>query len=177
MKPNARIRCPPSSSEDESNDSLLFECEDHWAKTQGQVAREGDWEMTNKISAFPVVYKWSRRAGTWVSWDPVPYQELKELSKAAKERGRGSHYFKNLLEAVFTLHMLISHDIKNTMQCVLSPAEYMLWERQWKRQLSTLVSIYETDPNKHNLVFEQIAGKDDFQKPNDQKRHPRSCTL
>lgn len=67
------------------------------------------------------------------TWNPMPFSELKELNKAAKEHGRGSHFLRHFLEATFAVHTLIPHDIRNPIGCLLTPAEYMLWERHWKR--------------------------------------------
>ncbi|XP_014118271.1 PREDICTED: uncharacterized protein LOC106628956 [Pseudopodoces humilis] len=52
----------------------------------------------------------------------------------------------------------------------LSQAEYMLWERQWKKHLKQLADAYAKDANKPNLTLEQLAGEGDFQKPRDQAR-------
>lgn len=32
----------------------------------------------------------------------------------------------------------VVYDIKNLVSCLLSPAEYTLWERRWKKHLNTL---------------------------------------
>lgn len=63
------------------------------------------------------------------------------------------------------------------MGCHLSLAEYMLWERQCKKQFSIFVSIYGNDPSKPNLVFEQISGEGNFQKLSDQTNIPEAAPL
>ncbi|XP_014114834.1 PREDICTED: endogenous retrovirus group K member 18 Pol protein-like [Pseudopodoces humilis] len=65
---------------------------------------------------------------------------------------------------------MVLHDIKNIMNCLLSPAEYMLWERQWKKHLKQLSDVYARDANRPNFTLEQLAGEGDFQKPRDQAR-------
>lgn len=62
MKPRTCFRCCPPSLEDDSSESSLTdeECEDHWAKTRGEAAREGDWELANKTMAFPIMVKTSQ---------------------------------------------------------------------------------------------------------------------
>lgn len=125
--------------------------------------------MAQKISAFPVIIGRGRRGGpTTKTWEPIPYKEIKELCKAAKEHGRGSHFFRNLLEATFSAYTLVPHDIKNIINCILSPAEYMLWERHWKRHLKTLSDTYAKDANQTDWTIEQLAGEGDLQKPSDQ---------
>lgn len=107
------IKSPPSSSEDESSESSDSEVGDRWAKIQREATREGDWELADKITAFPVIQKNGRRTTPYALWEPLPYGELKDLCKTAKEHGRSSYYFKNLLEATFSAHALVPHDIKN----------------------------------------------------------------
>lgn len=98
----------------------------------------------------------------------MSFSELKELHKAAKEHGRGSHYFYHLLEAIFAAHTLLPHDICNIIGCLLIAAKYMLWERNWKRQLAILVTSYHNDVDKPDLILEQIAGEENYIKPVDQ---------
>ncbi|TRZ07376.1 hypothetical protein HGM15179_019734 [Zosterops borbonicus] len=116
-----------------------------------------------------------RRQARKVTWHPVPFSELKELNKAAKEHGRGSHYFRHILEATFAAHTLLPHDIRNIIGCLLTPAEYLLWERNWKKQLATLVTAYANDTNKPNVILEQIAGEGNYLRPTDQFDIPDSA--
>lgn len=95
----------------------------------------------------------------------------------AKEHGQGSHFFRNLLEVTFSAHMLIPHDIKNTVNFLLSPAEYMLWERHWKKNLKILSDTYSKDTGQPNLTVEQLAGEGELQKPNDQVNTIPEATL
>lgn len=98
----------------------------------------------------------------------MPFNELKELNKAAKEHGRSSHYFRHLLGATFAAHTLLPHDIQNITGCLLTPAQYLLWERNWKKQLASLATAYQNDLDKPNLVVEQIAWEGNYLKPTDQ---------
>lgn len=63
------------------------------------------------------------------------------------------------------MHVLVPHDIKNIMNCFLHPAEYMLWERQWKKHLKSLSDKCAKDANRQNLLVEEIAREGDFQNP------------
>lgn len=98
-KPCALIMRPSFPSEDESSDSsdANSKSEDRWTKTQREATREGDWELTNKISSFSIVYKQGRRTTTSASWELIPYKKLKELCKVSKEHGRRCHLFKHYL--------------------------------------------------------------------------------
>lgn len=132
--------------------------------------------MADKITAFPVRFKRRRRTGTRATWALVSYGQLKELCKATKEHERGSHFFENLLEATFSVHTLIPHDIKNIISCLLSPVEYMLWERQWKKHLTTLLTTYANDPNRQHSTLEQIAREGNSQTQRSDK-YPRGCAF
>lgn len=118
------IQHPPSSSEDQSSDSSdsdpYPEAEDRWVKIQREATWEGDWKLADKITAFPVICK-GRRSTSHPLWEPLPYGELKDLCKEAKKRGRSSSSFKNLLEATFSAHVLVPHNIKNIVHCLLTP--------------------------------------------------------
>lgn len=105
----------------------------------------------------------------------MPFPELKELHKAAKKHGQGSHYFRQLLEATFAAHTLLPIDIGNIIGCLLSTAEYMLWERHWKRQLSILASSYQQDDGKPDLILDQITEKGNYIKPVNQFEIPESA--
>ncbi|KAF4795089.1 hypothetical protein TURU_096087 [Turdus rufiventris] len=80
-----------SSSEDESSDFSDLdshpESGDRWAKTQREANREGDWELASNITAFLVIHRKGKRALAYASWEPLPYGELKDLCKVAKEHG------------------------------------------------------------------------------------------
>ncbi|TRZ05649.1 hypothetical protein HGM15179_021458, partial [Zosterops borbonicus] len=172
------IKAPSSdeeSSESSISDSECEEYQDHWAKTKGGAIKDSGWEIANKITAFPIMVRQGRRQARKVTWHPVPFSELKELNKAAKEHGRGSHYFRHILEATFAAHTLLPHNIRNIIGCLLTPAEYLLWERNWKKQLATLVTAYANDTNKPNVILEQIAGEGNYLRPTDQFDIPDSA--
>ncbi|XP_039405103.1 uncharacterized protein LOC120409697 [Corvus cornix cornix] len=119
-----------------------------WTQTQREATREGDWELAQKISTFPVVLTKGRRGTPTIKRirEPIPYREIKELCKVAKEYGQESPYFKNLLQVTLSTFTLVPRDIKNIMSCLLSPMEHMLWEWIWiwKRQDSFYKHIKET---------------------------------
>lgn len=106
--PRPRIEFPSSSSEDSSSDSSDKEYKDHWAVTQREAAKveDGTWQ----IRSWPFQLL-NLEGGRRVTWEPMPYTQLKEVNKVEKENGRGSHYLKNVLEATFAAHTLIPHNI------------------------------------------------------------------
>lgn len=122
-------------------------------------------EGTEALLAAPVIYN---RAGTYLWWEPFPQQDLKELCKAAKEFGRDSQYFRSFLLASFDPRVLVPHDLKSVMACLLSQTEYLLWERTWKRSLKDLLATYQSNPQFGGLTLDHLCGQGVWTKPQDQ---------
>lgn len=61
------------------------------------------------------------------------------------------------------------------MGCLLSLTEHMFWERHWKKQLGT--KAYQNNPNKPNLIFDQIAGEGRYLRLQDQTDIPEAALL
>lgn len=107
-------------------------------------------------------------------WEPSSYQNIKELCKEQKEFGRESEYFKSLLQATFSSNVLVPHDIKNLLSCLLSPAEYILWERAWKRFLRGLLPVLlqsddgAVDLANLNITTDHLTSEGELAKPQDQ---------
>lgn len=47
-------------------------------------------------------------------------------------------------------------------------AEYLLWERTWKKQLRDLLLTYQRDLAKAHLTMDQLCGEGQLSKPQDQ---------
>lgn len=165
-----------NESSDSSDSDSHPESEDCWAKSQREANCEGDWEFASNIRAFPVIRKKTKRAVSYTLREPLLYRQLKDLCRAAKEHDQSSFYFKNLLEATFSAHVLVPHNIKNTVHSLLMPAECMLWDRRWKIHLITLSDAYSKDANRPNFTVE-LAGEGNFQKSTDQAQLLSETTL
>lgn len=63
---------------------------------------------------------------------------------------------------------MVPHDIKNIMGCLLSLAEYIIWERVWKKHLRQLIDKYANNPSLAQLTMEHLCGEGNFNKPSDQ---------
>lgn len=95
----------------------------------------------------PVTYR--GQSSVLLEWEPFSYQSKKELCKAQKEFGRGSEYFEGLLKATFSSNLVVPYNLKDLFTCLLSPAEYMLWEGPWKRSLQAIHSEVFTEFGQH----------------------------
>ncbi|XP_015504899.1 endogenous retrovirus group K member 6 Gag polyprotein-like [Parus major] len=138
--------------------------EDPWAKIRKAAVKEGEWGLVSKMSAFPLCY----RRGRVSEWEPLAYGEVKELCKAARECGRQSPHFQNLMSATLAAHVLIPHDMKYIMAMLLSPTEYTLWEIGWKRLLNQMLWDHHGDQAWRELTIEHIAGEGAHSDPDDQ---------
>lgn len=96
--------------------------------------------------------------------------EVKKLRKAAKDYGRDSSFFKNVLDLTFSGHTLVQHDLQHIAKSLLTPTKLLLWEIHWKKLLKPLLK-------KHNLTqalgegeegLEDLVGEGDFSRPEDQ---------
>lgn len=90
------------------------------------AAEEGDWELVAKIQAAPVQYQSKAKP----RWEAVTHGDMKDLCKAAKDHGRGSSYFDNLLNAIFTAHVMVPHDLCHFMHILLSPLK-LFCGKEW----------------------------------------------
>lgn len=88
--------------------------------------------------------------------------------KRALQNSRDSPCFKNLFAATFSAHTMVPHDIRNILSCLLSPAEFILWERHWKKQLRDLLPRYRGNQNRAHLTLDHLCREGDYDKPQDQ---------
>lgn len=100
-----------SSASDSESDSLEI---DPLALIKIEATKVGDWQLAEKINAFPVEYRQGRNGGESVikTWKPNSNKELVQLQNIAKEHGRGSFIFRNCLESMFSAHVLFCFHIE-----------------------------------------------------------------
>lgn len=134
---STHCQIPPSGSHAASSTSHAFGAGNGSGNDQ-KVG--GDREFT----APPVQYS----RAEYPRWEPFPFVHLRDLCKAQRDFGQESSYFKSLVWAAFITNILVPHDIKSIMSCILSPAEFLLWERSWKTLLRDLLQCYQRDPTR-----------------------------
>lgn len=106
----------------------------------------GNWNPDQKGLIFAPPFVCHRR-GEYPPWRPFKYQNIRELCRDQEEFGRESHYFKGLLKAALSSYVLLPSDLKELFSCLLSPAEYLLWEVTWKGLLKDLLPGLIQDPD------------------------------
>lgn len=121
------------------------------------------------VFVAPVAYNVN---GANPRWRPFLQADLKELCKAAREFGRDSSYFKNVLTMTFSTNTMMPHDLKTLMTGLLNTGEYILWEGAWKWQLNELLTEYKKDAAKAKYILEHLCGEGNFTDPIEQAKMP-----
>ncbi|XP_037981518.1 uncharacterized protein LOC119696072 [Motacilla alba alba] len=167
----ARILISSSDEEEEEDDNRSSSDTgpgSSWRRIRKEALREGDLDLVKDLDRFaaPVVV----RRGNQPKWEQIPYKELKDLRRAAKDYGRNSPYFKNVLDLMFNGYDLVPHDLKYIASSLLSPTEYMVWEGHWKKLLRPLVNKYNLQQllGEGNDGLEALMGEGEFDRPEDQ---------
>lgn len=157
------IKTPPSPEESGDSSSSDTEPEDHWTEVWKLAARDGNWEIAEKLAAS-VVYKQGRNP----KWEAIPYRELKQLCKACKDYAPRPPYCKKLLNVTFLAHVLVLHDLQHIMFLLLFLTELPLWESLWNKQLKVLIKNYKNEEARALLTIDLLRREGDFEKPQDQ---------
>ncbi|KAF4792049.1 hypothetical protein TURU_124706 [Turdus rufiventris] len=125
-------------------------------------------------STGPVVYL-GRRNGKR-SYQPMSYQDKKEICKIQREFGRSSEIIKGMMRATFNSHEMVPSDIRDLFRCQLTPSEYDLWESMWKRSLRVLQQELQQssdsakDEDDNDITQEHLCGEGDWHCPEKQTR-------
>lgn len=101
--------CPSSSVEDLISPTSSSSV-DPWQKTQPSTIM-------------------NRRGKIGPMWKPIAYRNIKGLRKTAKNYGKNSSFFKNPMQATFSVYPLTPQDLKHVMNVLLSSLEFTLWEK------------------------------------------------
>ena len=125
-------------------------------------------------SVAPVIYM-GRRNGRR-TYQPLAYQDKKEIYKVQREFGRNSEIFRGFLKATFSSNEMVPNDIKDLFRCLLSHSEYDLWESIWKRSLRVLLQELQQSPDSakdednNDITQEHLTGEGEYQCPEKQTR-------
>ncbi|XP_053795954.1 uncharacterized protein LOC128786615 isoform X3 [Vidua chalybeata] len=139
-----------------------------WAKIREEAIKDGNLELARDLGSFaaPVIL-WRGREP---KWEQIPYAEVKELRKAAKDYGRNSPFFKNVLDLTFAGRFLVPHDLRYIAKALFAPTECDLWEIHWKKLLKPLLRKYDLAEvvGEGDEAMEALAGEGEFSSPEDQ---------
>ncbi|XP_053795420.1 uncharacterized protein LOC128786271 isoform X2 [Vidua chalybeata] len=166
----ALARPASSSEEDEDGDDPrpTTKPREGWARIRAEAIKDGDLDLARDLGPFeaPIVHK----RGKEPRWEQLPYVEVKELRRAAKDYGRNSPFFKNVLDLTFSGHCLVQHDLRYIAKALLSPTEFLLWEIHWKKLIKSLLTKYDLREVLGDGAegLEALAGEGEFSRPEDQ---------
>lgn len=125
-----------------------------------------DTENNDSFFAAPVIYD---VRGKHPRWEPLSYQNIKELCRVQREFGCKSEFFRSLLTAMFISNMLVRADLKRLFTCLLPPSEYKLWKRIWKSLfgdlLPQLLQVPEcpTDGDEDEITLDHLIGEGNWE--------------
>lgn len=157
-------RDPPilfKSSDSPKNNLKLTD----WADIRRKAIKEGDFDLAREqLLAMPVG---CGRQSANLRWEPVTYDEIKELRKAIKDSGLDSPYFKQLLEAIYGNYDLTPYDCRYISSVILTESQYILWDVKWRRLLNKLIESYAGGPNSA-LTIVHLAGDPPHERAEDQ---------
>lgn len=136
-----------------------------WADIRRKAIKEGDFDLAHEqLLAMPVRYG---RQNANPRWEPMTYDEIKDLRKAIKDSGLGSPYFKQLLKAIYGNYDLTPHDCRYVSSVILTESQYVLWDVKWRRLLNKLIENYAGGPNAA-LTIVHLAGDPPHERAEDQ---------
>ncbi|XP_054836517.1 endogenous retrovirus group K member 9 Gag polyprotein-like [Eublepharis macularius] len=98
-----------------------------------------------------------------VEYRPLSYPVLTELRKAIRDMGLQSSYVQGMLEAVMRNHTLVPEDWKTMIRMLLTPAQYVVWESEFRQQC-----ILRGANSGRVYTAEQLYGAGNFSDPNHQ---------
>ncbi|XP_078240199.1 endogenous retrovirus group K member 7 Gag polyprotein-like [Pogona vitticeps] len=101
----------------------------------GQIDTTEEWGGGSlcmfPLTRTPAVNAQGQR-GYQLNWEPLPYTVLRELNKSARDDAIQSTYFQGMLEGVHNGHLMLPQDWKDMMRMLLTPAQYVIWDSEFK---------------------------------------------
>ncbi|XP_053839742.1 pseudouridylate synthase TRUB1 isoform X1 [Vidua macroura] len=115
-------------------------------------------------------------------WEPLSYESIKELCETQRDFGPKSPCFRGILRATLTSKTLVPADLKRLFSCLLTPSEYKLWERKWKRLAGNLLpeileGPYSLDFAEEPITLDHLIGEGDWSEARLQARGIPSAVL
>ncbi|CAI5764556.1 retrovirus group K member 113 Gag polyproteinpolyprotein-like-like, partial [Podarcis lilfordi] len=101
------------------------------------LAEESEWPG-ELPSAVPITYSHPGTAQQQVFNESLPYSVMRELRKAIADSGLKSSYVTGMLEGIATGYIMLPQDWKDLMRMLLSPAQYVVFESEFKHSASAL---------------------------------------
>ncbi|CAI5764093.1 retrovirus group K member 113 Gag polyproteinpolyprotein-like-like, partial [Podarcis lilfordi] len=109
------------------------------ARPKGLRSLEEESEWPGEMpSAFPISYSNPGTAQQQIYYESLPYSVMRELRKAIADSGLKSSYVTGMLEGIATGYIMLPQDWKDLMRMLLSPAQYVVFESEFKHSASAL---------------------------------------
>uniref|UniRef100_A0ABM5GDA5 Gag polyprotein n=1 Tax=Pogona vitticeps TaxID=103695 RepID=A0ABM5GDA5_9SAUR len=133
--PSAPVEKQTEALSESSREGCVAACiREAWRTGQIDTTEEwgGDSPCMFPLIRTPVVNAQGQQ-GYQLRWEALPYAILRELNKSAREDGLQSTYFHGMLEGVHNGHLMLPQDWKDMMRMLLTPAQYVIWDSEFKQ--------------------------------------------
>lgn len=85
------------------------------------------------------------------SWEPLQWKVLQQAKTTVTTHGIRSEAAQSIIQFIFTADALCPNDCTNIASLPLTPSQYLLWEREWKR-------LAPEEANKHQDQNDPLYG-------------------
>ncbi|XP_048145667.1 uncharacterized protein LOC125318780 isoform X1 [Corvus hawaiiensis] len=110
-----------------------------WNRAVCNTITEGDWRAIDAL-ACPVLIQ-----GDTAKWEPHDWKILQQAKQTVTTHGLRSETTRSILQFIFTADVLCPNDCISITQLLLTPSQFLLWERMWKRLAQGEASKHQGD--------------------------------
>ncbi|XP_063997888.1 uncharacterized protein LOC135174546 [Pogoniulus pusillus] len=147
-----------------------------WRAVIRDALLQGDWEAAAALegaAAFPVVAARTADGQPGATHTALDWKLLMQLKTAVSSHGLHSQPTKQLLNYIFSAYVLCPADCETVARLILTPSQFMLWERAWRDECRKVVEQPRQlgDPLL-NVQADILLGKGAFSSLDAQIRHP-----
>ncbi|XP_072783282.1 uncharacterized protein [Taeniopygia guttata] len=116
-----------------------------WASVVKDALLDGDWKAASSL-ACPVIVS----NGNAI-WEPHDWKILQSAKQTVTTYGIRSEAARNIIQYIFTADVLCPSDSSNIASLLLTPSQFLMFEREWKR-------LAVEEANKHTDAGDPFFG-------------------
>lgn len=127
---------------------------------------EGDWEAASAV-ACPVVVTRLPNGQPGAEWKPFDWKLMQRVWATVTQYGLFSEASRHLITYVFGANVMTPSDCMSVVRLILSPSQYLLWEKEREQQCQRVVAILRAagDPL-HGVQIDMLLGQGPYADPN-----------
>ncbi|NXA13819.1 GAK9 protein, partial [Sapayoa aenigma] len=138
-----------------------------WSGIIRDAILEGDWEPANTL-AYPILFN---QGQPW--YEQHDWKILQQAKKTVKESGIKYEDGRAAPDWLFPADVNSPHDCQNLAHVLLSPSQYIIWQREWDR-LACIEAAWPRDHNDplYGFIADMITGSGAFSNMTLQLNYP-----